>query len=123
MIGASHHKLKKSADASPPQLELGENPDILASICQSAHRPRLVIGFAAETDNVIAAAIAKRAKKGCDWMMANHIAPPGATGNVFGADDNELTLVREGEETRWQKASKQALAQRLIHELAKSLSS
>ena len=128
VVGASHRKLKKTASASPPLLELGENPDILATICQSPHRPALVIGFAAETDNVIAAAIAKRHKKGCDWIMANHIAPPEgpgtqATGNVFGADDNELTLVREGEETTWPKASKQDLAARLLHEIAKSLSS
>ena len=73
-----------------------------------------MIGFAAETDNVIPAAIAKRARKGCDWIMANHISE---TDSVFGADDNQLTLIRDGEETSWPAASKQALALKLTDEI------
>lgn len=115
VVGASHQKIKKTTTGEPPALELAENPDILKSLSHSDRRPALVIGFAAETDNLIPAAIAKRARKGCDWMMANHISKQAP---VFGADDNQLTLIREGEETSWPPASKQALAERLVQEIA-----
>ena len=115
VVGATHHKLKKTNTKEPPALELAENPDILYSLSHSDHRPQLVIGFAAETDNLIPAAIAKRKRKGCDWIMANHISK---TGTVFGADHNELVLIREGEETSWPAASKDHLAERLVAEIA-----
>jgi len=114
VVGATHQKLKKSANNQPPDLELAENPDILHQLSHHPDRPSLVIGFAAETDNVIPAAIAKRARKGCDWIMANHISE---TDSVFGADDNQLTLIRDGEETSWPAASKQALALKLTDEI------
>ena len=114
VVGAGHQKLKKTADSEPPSLELAENPDILYELSHARHRPHLVIGFAAETDNLIPAAIAKRQRKGCDWIMANKIdkAEP-----VFGADTNQLTLIREGEETTWQAGTKQMLAERLVTEI------
>ena len=115
VVGAMHKKLKKSADDEPPQLELAENPDILKSLSHSEKRPHLVIGFAAETDNVIQAAIAKRQRKNCDWIMANEITKGT---NVFGSDENQLILIREGEETIWPRASKEALSLRLVDEIA-----
>ncbi|MGC6517347.1 MAG: bifunctional phosphopantothenoylcysteine decarboxylase/phosphopantothenate--cysteine ligase CoaBC [Candidatus Puniceispirillaceae bacterium] len=114
VVGASHQKLKKADNHAPPQLELAENPDILKSLSFCDERPLLVIGFAAETENVISAAIAKRARKGCDWMMVNEITKDKA---VFGAQDNQLTLIRDGEETRWETQSKEALSQRLVGEI------
>ena len=110
--------MKKTQDAGPPQLELAENPDILKDLSSCDRRPELVIGFAAETDNVIKAAIAKRARKGCDWILVNEVT---SGDNVFGADDNQLTLIREGEETSWPKASKEALADKLVTEIARYL--
>lgn len=115
VVGASHQKLKKQADSGPPQLEFAENPDILKSLCQSDNRPPLMIGFAAETDHVIPTAIAKRHAKGCDWILANHIAQGD---NVFGASDNQLTLIREGEETSWPSESKTQAATRLANEIS-----
>ena len=115
IVGASHRKMKKTDNNTPPILELAENPDILKSLCDIAQRPKLVIGFAAETDNLIPAALAKRQRKGCDWILANHIA---ATDNVFGADHNEIVLIREGEESRWPEANKIAIAERLTNEIA-----
>lgn len=119
VVGARHEKMKKNGLDSPT-IELAENPDILKSLSQASRRPALVIGFAAETDNVIPAAIAKRHRKGCDWILANEITP---TDNVFGADNNQLTLIREGEETAWPAASKQALAARLVQEITTHLQS
>ena len=115
VVDASHQKLKKSATNEPPEIALSENPDILKAISHHEARPDLVIGFAAETDNLIPAAIAKRHKKGCDWIMANHISK---TESVFGADYNQLVLIREGEETTWPAASKQELATSLISEIS-----
>lgn len=83
-------KIKKSGSDSPPALSLKENPDILAALAKvGAQRPRLVVGFAAETENLIANAVQKRHKKGCDWIAANDVQ----SGRVFGADDNRICLV------------------------------
>jgi phosphopantothenoylcysteine decarboxylase/phosphopantothenate--cysteine ligase len=82
-------KIKKIAGARGPTLALVENPDILASVSKHKKRPRLVIGFAAETDNLLAQAQAKRSRKGCDWIIANEISEK----HVFGADDNEVHLI------------------------------
>ena len=96
-------------------LELAENPDILKEISAHPQRPDLVIGFAAETDNVINAAVSKRLRKGCDWMMANEIT---SGENVFGSDHNQLIFIRDGEETTWPNSTKSELAQRLVAEIA-----
>lgn len=115
VVGATHQKLKKSEQAGPPLLELAENPDILKTICAHANRPELVIGFAAETNNVVNEAVSKRLRKGCDWLMANEIT---SEDNVFGSDHNELILIRDGEETHWPASSKAELASRLVTEIA-----
>jgi phosphopantothenoylcysteine decarboxylase/phosphopantothenate--cysteine ligase len=112
-------KLKKDGSGVIPDLKLSENPDILATISKAGPmRPGLVIGFAAETENVVAHARAKRARKGCDWILANDVAP--ATG-TFGGDDNEICLISGDDETgdeRWERQSKtgvaRALGQRII---------
>ena len=86
---ASQNKIKKQG--RPPTIELVENPDILATIAhRKSSRPPLVVGFAAETDNVIANAKAKLARKGCDWIVANDVSP--ATG-IMGGDSNTVHLV------------------------------
>ncbi|ETX30111.1 bifunctional phosphopantothenoylcysteine decarboxylase/phosphopantothenate--cysteine ligase CoaBC [Roseivivax isoporae] len=114
----SASKLKKTA-GTLPALAFEENPDILAEIAQlDSGRPRLVVGFAAETDDVIANATAKRARKGCDWILANDVSP--ATG-IMGGTENAVTLITaEGSET-WDRAGKDAVAARLAHRLADAL--
>ena len=87
-------KIKKEQGAASPSFELVANPDILATLAQAgARRPQLLIGFAAETDKVLEHAIAKRLRKGCDWMVANDVSP--ATG-TFGGDRNTVHLIGEG---------------------------
>jgi phosphopantothenoylcysteine decarboxylase/phosphopantothenate--cysteine ligase len=108
-------KMKKDGGALPP-LALTENPDILATIAQRVEgRPGLVIGFAAETQNVVAYAQAKRARKGCDWIVANDVsAQSGIPGGVMGGDSNEVRLITEAGVEAWPPASKSEVAARLI---------
>lgn len=108
-------KMKKDGSALPP-LALTENPDILATIAQRGDgRPGLVIGFAAETQNVVAYAQAKRARKGCDWIVANDVsAQSGIPGGVMGGDSNEVHLITEAGVEAWPPASKSEVAARLI---------
>ena len=110
-------KLKKTG-ADPAPLVLVENPDILAALsAPGPRRPRLVVGFAAETDDVEANARAKLARKGCDWLVANDVSAAG----VFGGDDNVVTLVtREGVEP-WAAAPKTEVAERLARRIAEAL--
>ncbi|MFN3626390.1 MAG: bifunctional phosphopantothenoylcysteine decarboxylase/phosphopantothenate--cysteine ligase CoaBC [Parvibaculum sp.] len=109
-------KLKKQPGEQAPALMLVENPDILATLSQlKTNRPALVIGFAAETEKVIEHAVAKRARKGCDWIVANDVSP--ATG-VMGGDLNTVHLIsREGQED-WPLLPKQAVAERLARRIA-----
>jgi phosphopantothenoylcysteine decarboxylase / phosphopantothenate---cysteine ligase len=111
---AAKQKLKKDG-AGPPALALAENPDILATLSTHASRPRLVVGFAAETENVVAHASAKRQRKGCDWILANDVSP--ATG-TFGGDENTVHLVSAGGVEDWPRMSKAAVAQRLAGRIA-----
>ena len=118
-------KIKKSQRTGPPALTLAENPDILASLSVAGpKRPRLVIGFAAETEDVEANATAKLAVKGCDWILANRVAE----GAVFGDDENIihlLTRARDGGAPaveRWPRMSKNEVAARLIKRIAEVLS-
>lgn len=105
-------KLKKRNTA--PTLALVENPDILASLSTHASlRPKLVIGFAAETDELIANATAKRAAKGSDWIVANDIS-----GNVMGGDNNRVHLVTAGGVESWPEMSKHDVARRLTDRIA-----
>ncbi|MEJ2001349.1 MAG: bifunctional phosphopantothenoylcysteine decarboxylase/phosphopantothenate--cysteine ligase CoaBC, partial [Maritimibacter sp.] len=91
VASASSSKIKKDGSGAMPALEFAENPDILATISQmKAGRPELVVGFAAETDDVIAHATAKRARKGCDWILANDVRPE--TG-IMGGDENAVHLI------------------------------
>ena len=115
---AGPHKLKKDG-GGPPVLHLAENPDILASIAQRGNdRPVLVIGFAAETDDVIENARAKRLRKRCDWILANDVSPGTGT---FGGDRNTIHLVDgEGIED-WPAMTKREVAQRLAERIARHL--
>jgi len=111
-------KLKKTA-AGAPKLDFAENPDILATVAgMSAGRPALVVGFAAETDEVIANATAKRARKGCDWIVANDVSP--ATG-IMGGDENAVTLITGAGAETWPRMSKAAVADRLARRIAEAL--
>ena len=112
----AEQKLKKQPGEQAPALMLVENPDILATLSQlKTNRPALVIGFAAETEKVIDHAVAKRARKGCDWIVANDVSP--ATG-VMGGDLNTVHLIsREGQED-WPLLPKQAVAERLARRIA-----
>ena len=109
------HKIKKSG-GPPPQLQFESNPDILAMVAQADGRPRLVIGFAAETQNLLDNAQDKLARKGCDWIVANDVS-----GDVMGGDDNHVHLVtREGVET-WPELSKLEVGRRLAARIAEAL--
>lgn len=110
--GAGRTKLKKG-DGGPPALRLVENPDILATVARAGpDRPRLVVGFAAETGDVVAYAKAKVARKGCDWIVANDVSPGTGT---FGGDENRVHLIRaDGTVEDWPRASKAAVAERLV---------
>jgi phosphopantothenoylcysteine decarboxylase/phosphopantothenate--cysteine ligase len=111
----AEQKLKKGGEG-PPQLTLVENPDILATLsAPSPHRPALVVGFAAETEKVLEHAAAKRARKGCDWILANDVSPGTGT---FGGDTNTVHLVTaEGSET-WPTMSKRDVGDRLARRIA-----
>ena len=118
VISASNEKIKKQAGRLPV-LEFAENPDILAQIAQlSEGRPKLVVGFAAETQDVLAYAQAKRARKGCDWIVANDVSP--ASG-IMGGSENEVLLITDESVDPWPRMSKDAVAQRLAERIAMSL--
>jgi phosphopantothenoylcysteine decarboxylase/phosphopantothenate--cysteine ligase len=107
-------KLKKDGGA-PPALALTENPDILATLARHARRPKLVVGFAAETDDLIAHAKAKRARKGCDWILANDVS---IGTDTFGGDDNRVHLIDEANVESWDRQSKDEVARRLAARIA-----
>ena len=118
VVGASDSKIKKVAGALPV-LEFAENPDILAEVSQRAHgRPALVVGFAAETDDVIRNATAKRARKGCDWIVANDVSP--ATG-IMGGSENAVTLISDSGTESWPRMGKDAVARQLAARIAAAL--
>jgi phosphopantothenoylcysteine decarboxylase/phosphopantothenate--cysteine ligase len=112
-------KVKKDGTGQPPALHLVENPDVLAIVSRAPNRPRLVIGFAAETDDVIAHAAAKRLKKGCDWIVANDVSP--STG-IMGGAENAVTLITEAGAEAWPRLPKTVVAQRLAERIARTLS-
>ena len=105
-------KLKKSASAEPPALKLVENADILRTIAQlSMQRPTLVIGFAAETEDVVAHAKKKRKSKGADWIVANDVSPE--TG-VMGGDRNTVHIISNGNVESWPEMSKHDVAEKIM---------
>jgi phosphopantothenoylcysteine decarboxylase/phosphopantothenate--cysteine ligase len=119
VASASDRKLKKTADGTP-RLEFAENPDILHTVSQKkTNRPGLVIGFAAETDDVLANATAKRVRKGCDWIVANDVSP--ATG-IMGGSENAVVLINETGSETWPRMSKDAVADRLVARIVSHLS-
>jgi phosphopantothenoylcysteine decarboxylase/phosphopantothenate--cysteine ligase len=119
VTNANGAKLKKKPGAPPPPIELTPNPDILATLsADGPSRPRLVIGFAAETENVAANARDKRKRKNCDWIVANDVSP--ATG-TFGGDRNTVHLISAEGEERWPTLGKDEVAARLVARIAEAL--
>lgn len=116
VLNGSDQKIKKTGDL--PALQMAENPDILAWISRDARRPRLVVGFAAETQDVTAHATAKRLRKGCDWIVANDVSP--ATG-IMGGSHNTVTLITETGAEDWPRMDKHAVAARLAARVAEAL--
>ena len=115
----SRQKLKKVAGAPPPSFQFSENPDILAALSRSpARRPRLVIGFAAETTRVVENAMAKRERKGCDWIVANDVSPGS---EAFGGENNTVHLISADGVEDWPPMSKRAVAERLVTRIADEL--
>jgi phosphopantothenoylcysteine decarboxylase/phosphopantothenate--cysteine ligase len=112
-------KIKKKPGAAPPALELTANPDILATISRPGpNRPALVVGFAAETENLVANAIEKRTRKGCDWIVANDVSP--ATG-TFGGERNTVHLISADGVQDWPTLSKDQVAMQLAGAIAMHL--
>lgn len=115
----SRSKIKKVAGAALPVLSFAENPDILKTVAQSlTHRPRLVVGFAAETDDVLTHAQAKLARKGCDWIVANDVSPE--TG-IMGGVENAVTLISAAGSEPWPRLPKDEVARRLALRIAGAL--
>jgi phosphopantothenoylcysteine decarboxylase/phosphopantothenate--cysteine ligase len=112
---AANTKIKKS-DGGPPAVKLTANPDILATLASGTKRPSLLIGFAAETDNVIAHASEKRLRKACDWIVANDVS-----GNVMGGERNTVHLITAKGVESWPELEKTEVASRLAHRIASAL--
>lgn len=115
---AAATKIKKTGDGVPPTLSLAENPDILATLCRSDKRPGLVIGFAAETNDVIAHAEAKRVRKGADWIVANDVS-----GDVMGGDRNSVHIVTAAGVESWDDQPKDVVAMKIAERIAAALAS
>jgi len=113
-VEPSPTKLKK--EAGPPTLKFVRTRDILAELASSTQRPRLLVGFAAETDCVVENAIAKRAAKGADWIVANDVSA-----GVMGGERNRVHLVTPEAVEDWPEASKDEVAKRLIDRVAEAL--
>ncbi len=119
VANAGAQKIKKKATQATPDLSLIENPDILSTIAHhQTQRPRLVIGFAAETENVAGNAKVKLASKGCDWILANDVSPP--TG-IMGGDRNTIQLITTQGIEPWPPQSKEDVAAMLIARVAKEI--
>ena len=117
--GAQDQKIKKQTSGELPVLNFVENPDILATVSSHEHRPKLVIGFAAETNDVIANATAKRLRKGCDWIVANDVTP--ATG-IMGGANNTVTVIDANGPEGWNNMPKTEVARMLALRISGALS-
>ncbi len=118
VANAGASKIKKDGSGLP-KLEFVENPDILATVSQmTTGRPKLVVGFAAETDDLVAHATAKRDRKGCDWIVANDVSP--ATG-IMGGSENAVTLITDAGAEDWPRMSKDAVAVALAKRIAEAI--
>jgi len=113
-VKASLTKLKKSD--GPPRLEFEPNPDILATLAAHPMRPALLVGFAAETQDLAANAAAKRQAKGADWIVANDVS-----GTVMGGSHNQVRLVTADGFEEWEEATKEAVAAHLVSRIAETL--
>ncbi len=114
--GDKSSKIKKTKGKTGPDLEFEENPDILKTIAaMKTDRPELVIGFAAETDDVLANGTAKRTRKGCDWIVINDVSPE--TG-IMGGSDNDVTVISDDGAENWPKTTKIEVGRKLAAKLA-----
>ncbi|MFZ9198557.1 MAG: bifunctional phosphopantothenoylcysteine decarboxylase/phosphopantothenate--cysteine ligase CoaBC [Paracoccaceae bacterium] len=118
VANAGAQKMKKDASGRAPALEFAENPDILATVSKGALRPRLVVGFAAETEHVVDHATAKRARKGCDWIVANDVSPE--TG-IMGGTENAVVLISEAGSETWPRMGKDQVARALAQRISDAL--
>ncbi len=113
-VDAAPAKLKK--EAGPPALNWQKNPDILAELCASSQRPKLVIGFAAETETAVDHAVAKRKRKGCDWIVANDVAA-----DPMGGEQNRVHLISDAGVESWDRMDKSVIARTLALRIADAL--
>jgi phosphopantothenoylcysteine decarboxylase / phosphopantothenate---cysteine ligase len=113
---ASPRKIKKGETGGPPELNLTENPDILAGLAAHDQRPGLLIGFAAETDKVVGHAKAKLDRKGCDWIIANDVS-----GDVMGGTNNSVHVITAQGVESWEQLPKREVARRLAERIAETL--
>lgn len=113
-VDEATEKLKK--EKGPPALNWHKNPDILAELAQSQERPRLLIGFAAETETAVEHAAAKRVRKGCDWIVANDVSV-----DKMGGEDNRVHLITEMSTESWERMSKLDVARKLVEKIADAL--
>ncbi|MBP9950903.1 MAG: bifunctional phosphopantothenoylcysteine decarboxylase/phosphopantothenate--cysteine ligase CoaBC [Cypionkella sp.] len=118
VANAGAQKMKKDGSGKAPALEFTENPDILASVSRGKARPRLVVGFAAETENVVEFASAKRLRKGCDWIVANDVSP--GTG-IMGGAENAVVLITDQGAQNWPRMGKDVVARALAARIAAAL--
>jgi phosphopantothenoylcysteine decarboxylase/phosphopantothenate--cysteine ligase len=118
VANASGQKMKKDGSGKAPALEFAENPDILATVSKAVNRPALVVGFAAETQDVLAHATAKRARKGCDWIVANDVSPE--TG-IMGGAENAVTLITADSAEAWPRMGKDEVARKLALRIGAAL--
>ncbi|MGQ5719290.1 bifunctional phosphopantothenoylcysteine decarboxylase/phosphopantothenate--cysteine ligase CoaBC [Pseudochrobactrum asaccharolyticum] len=118
IANAADQKIKKQAGEAAPSLQMVENPDILATIGHHAQRPHLVIGFAAETQNVIENARKKLDKKGADWIVANNVSFAEDGSSVMGGDHNQVLVVSRDGVDEWPLLDKDEVAQRLAEKIA-----
>ena len=112
-------KIKKSSISKPQFLELVENPDILKNICVAENRPNLVIGFAAETDDLLTNARLKLKNKGCDWIVANKVT---AESNNMGGGENEVIIIKKNEEIKFARQSKEGIAKLICKKIVEEFS-
>jgi len=112
-------KIKKSSIGKPQFLELVENPDILKNICCAENRPNLVIGFAAETNDLLTNARSKLENKGCDWIVANKVT---AENNNMGGGENEVIIIKKNEEIKFARQSKEGIAKLICKKIVEEFS-
>ena len=118
VANAGAQKMKKDGSGKPPALEFAENPDILATVSNGARRPALVVGFAAETERVVEHATAKRARKGCDWIVANDVS---AGTGIMGGTENAVVLISDAGAEVWPRMAKEAVARALAARIAAAM--